>query len=416
MYKLKLGSQLSSILNIGLRVLSMISKFILIFFLGKFLNPEDVGTYGLITAIVGYSIYALGFEFYSYATRELILSSELNIKQVMQNQFVFYLIMYMILSPVLFLIFYQNIVPFSFFIYVLPIVILEHANQEFHRILIALKKPLYASFIFFIRTGIWSLICILIMKLNTNARNLQLIFILWGASGIIVSILALYKLKLYLTGPEVKINWKWIFKGIKIALPFLIASLSFRGIFTLDRFFIENSFGLSTLGAYVIYISMATSVMSFIDAGIIDFSLPKIIAVGQSDPDKFKILMITFSKNVIILSILFPLLCWLIGKPIIDWYGNPIYLEYFFTLKWLLLAIFIYALSTIPHVALYALGHDKPIIFSSIFGFLIFYLFVKYFTPNLGIHAVLLALCLGFLSIFIWKLVALIIIIKGKSL
>lgn len=40
--------------------------------LAKFVDPTRVGYYGLFTASIGYVLYLVGFDFYTYATREII--------------------------------------------------------------------------------------------------------------------------------------------------------------------------------------------------------------------------------------------------------------------------------------------------------------------------------------------------------
>ena len=58
--------------NITLRGMTLVSKFVLLFFLAKFLQASEVGLYGLLSATIGYALYVIGFEFYNFSTREMI--------------------------------------------------------------------------------------------------------------------------------------------------------------------------------------------------------------------------------------------------------------------------------------------------------------------------------------------------------
>src|SRR5690606_32976023 len=78
------------------------------------------------------------------------------------------------------------------------------------------------------------------------------------------------------------IDWRWIAKGLGVALPLMLASLAVRGIFTIDRFWVEAIGGASTLGAYVLFVGVATAVLSFVDAGIVDFAYPRVIRSARS--------------------------------------------------------------------------------------------------------------------------------------
>src|SRR5690606_16168777 len=61
-----------TLFNIGLRGLTLSSRFLLLFALARWLSPAELGLFGLVSAIVGYGIYLVGLEFYAFATRELI--------------------------------------------------------------------------------------------------------------------------------------------------------------------------------------------------------------------------------------------------------------------------------------------------------------------------------------------------------
>ena len=86
----------------GLRGLTLTSKFLLVFFLAKFLEPRDVGLYGLLAAVVGYGIYFVGFDFYTYASRELISANPVDRSKIIINQIFFYLVWYFFVAFILF--------------------------------------------------------------------------------------------------------------------------------------------------------------------------------------------------------------------------------------------------------------------------------------------------------------------------
>ena len=46
--------------------------------MAKFLSAEEVGVYGLFVVLVSYSLYAVGFDFYTFSTRELVLKDKKN--------------------------------------------------------------------------------------------------------------------------------------------------------------------------------------------------------------------------------------------------------------------------------------------------------------------------------------------------
>ena len=81
---------LARLTNIALRGMTLGSKFVLIFVLAKLLEPAEVGLYGLFTVSSGYVLMALGFDFYTYATRELINTDRSQWLSLLRDQSVFY--------------------------------------------------------------------------------------------------------------------------------------------------------------------------------------------------------------------------------------------------------------------------------------------------------------------------------------
>ncbi|QSB41468.1 hypothetical protein JTY93_08970 [Pseudomonas hygromyciniae] len=76
--------------------MTLISKFVLIFFLAKFLQASEVGLYGLLSATIGYALYVVGFEFYNFATREMIGENPKLWLGMIRDQLVLYLILYFV--------------------------------------------------------------------------------------------------------------------------------------------------------------------------------------------------------------------------------------------------------------------------------------------------------------------------------
>lgn len=63
---------LDRLLNIGLRITTLATRFTSIFVLAKFVDPALVGYYGLFAASIGFALYFVDLDFYTYATREII--------------------------------------------------------------------------------------------------------------------------------------------------------------------------------------------------------------------------------------------------------------------------------------------------------------------------------------------------------
>jgi hypothetical protein len=82
----------------------------------------------------------------------------------------------------------------------IPILILEHFNQELSRLLIALSEQLTSSVILFIRQGSWAIASIALMYLDSSTRHLNVVMSLWAVAGIAAACTGIWKLKQLKTG------------------------------------------------------------------------------------------------------------------------------------------------------------------------------------------------------------------------
>src|SRR5580704_2800286 len=69
-----------------LRGLTLASRFLLSVLLARMLSPEQMGQYGLITAVLAFALLALGLEFYSHTLRELVPASPTRRAQIIADQ------------------------------------------------------------------------------------------------------------------------------------------------------------------------------------------------------------------------------------------------------------------------------------------------------------------------------------------
>lgn len=391
--------------NIAIRGVTLVSKFVLIFFLARFLEPAELGIYGLLAATVGYAMYFLGFDFYTYSTRELLKRERREWGALLKAQCALTLVLYAIFLPLMGLVFIKGLLPVSVLGWFFIVLILEHINQEIGRFLVAVSEQLYASLILFLRSGIWAVFVSGLMFVNPESRNLDVVFGAWVGGSLLALLCGIYRIKrMGLSGWQQKVDWEWVFKGLKVAFALLVATLAVRGIFTLDRYWFQDLAGLDGLGAYVLFMGVSMALMSFLDAGIFTFIYPGLIrAYQQGDAVSYRRGIRKLLLQTIGLSGVFTVVALLTIGPLLVWLDKPLYNEQQELFIWILLATVLYAVSMIPHYGLYAQGRDRPIIHSHIASLIVFILAVwccAQYWPKL---AVPLGLCVSFLFILCWK-------------
>jgi O-antigen/teichoic acid export membrane protein len=397
--------KITRLINIALRGMTLASKFLLIFFLARFLEPAELGVYGLLTATISYALYLLGFDFYTFTTREILKCSRNEWGGLLKDQGALSLVLYAIFLPLLSLVFIKGLLPWHVAGWFFVLLVLEHLTQELGRLLIAISEQLLASAVLFLRSGIWAVAVTALMFVTPEARSLDVIMGAWTAGGILALLLGVYRLnRLGIAGWRKEIDWNWIWKGLKVAIPLLLATLAIRGVFTLDKYWFGSLAGLDVLGAYVLYIGICNALMSFLDAGVFAFIYPGLIsAYNKQDSAAFRHGLRKMLIQTLVLTAAFSLIAIVLIDPLLNWLDQPLYLEHKNLFQWLLLATLLYAVGMVPHFALYAQGQDRPIIHSHIASLICFIPTTWLASIHWPDLAVPLGMCTAFALILIWK-------------
>lgn len=398
----------NKVINVILHGTTLATRFMFIFFLAKYLDPAAVGYYGLFTATVGYAIYFVGLDFYTYVTREVIKTPVDQRGQLVKSQAALSGVLYLVLWPFAIVFLYHSGWPGHLVWWFFPILLLEHFNQEISRFLVAMSEQITASVILFVRQGSWAIAIVALMTWNLPSRNLDAVMALWALAGVTAASIGIWKLRqMRMGGWGSSVNWGWVKNGIRISLAFLFATLALRGMQTIDRYWLEALGGIEMVGAYVILLGVASTLMAFLDAGIFSFAYPTLIRLfHQQDHTAAKAKVRRMLIQTLVLSAAFALVSWLALPLLLGWIGNPVYLNAQHWYPWLLMAMVLNALSMVPHFALYASGRDKHIIYSHMGALLVFVVAVWAFSNAHAAFAVPLGLNVAFAFILIWKATA----------
>ncbi|OOY22027.1 hypothetical protein BMI86_05735 [Thioclava sp. DLFJ5-1] len=394
--------------NVTLRTATLGTRFLFVFILAKFLDPATVGYYGLFTATIGYALYFVGLDFYTYMTREVLRAPMEQRGQFLKTQGILSGGLYIVVIPIALAIISRVDWPITLVWWFLPILILEHYNQEIMRLLIALSEQLSASLVLFFRQGSWAIAISALMTFDPESRQLGDVLALWATGGFLAAAFGSWRVwRLEMGGWRDSVDWPWVRKGLTVSLAFLTATLSLRGIQTFDRYWVETLGGVEMVAAYVLFMGVASSLMVFLDAGVFSFTYPALIHSNhQGDYEKEWGLLRNALLQTLSIVIAFSLLSWLALPYLLNWIGKSIYQAEISLYPWILSATALNALGMIPHYALYARRRDKPIILSHIVGLFLFVACTWMIGQKVGTLAVPIALNLSFSLILAWKLLA----------
>jgi hypothetical protein len=348
-------------LNVVLRLAATGGKFLLVIFLLKFLDSKDYAVYILMIASVGYIIFPLGLEFYTYSCREIVSATPAARTFYIKNQFVVYLFSYIVFLPIIISIFVFELLPWKIIYWFYFILIFEHLNQEVYRLLIALSEQLQASIILFIRQGLWPFLLIIMFLSEFVDKTLHAVLAVWGGVSLVAFFLGLTVLSKHIKDlAKARVDKSWILRGLKVSLPFLISTAGVNGVLVIDKYIVEFNHSLEYLASYSLYLSISLSLMLIIDAWIVQFTYQKmIILVNQNDFLALRKAGSLMIYSIIFISVIHAIILFSLLATVIEWTGKKYLVRNHEIIYYLVTYSIINALSLMPHCVLYALKFDK---------------------------------------------------------
>lgn len=400
-----MANSLKNILNIGLRFGGLGAKFLLIIFISKNFSEGFLGEYSIFITTIILSFFVIGFDFYSYSTRDVIKASSDRLSLI-RDQFVFYIISYILFLPFSFLIFKFEIISADYFLYFYLILITEHLGQEFYRLFTTLQKPLFSNIILFIRSGLWILILIsthyLEIYLITNLTNILLAWFIGALTSNIISIF--YLLFLYSRAPLRKINFRWILKGVKISYWFFLGTVSYKIIEFSNRYIIDLYYSKTEVGIYSFFHQVTSLISVVVFTLVIMINYPKLlIAYDQSNESSFKTIKLNMFNQILTWSVITGVVILLMLLPLISFLDKTGYAENYHIGIILVLSNIALNMSFVWHYILYAFRKDKWIFSTTLYGAVLNLLLNFILIPLLGILGAALAMLFSFIAVLIMK-------------
>lgn len=348
----------------GMRLSTLGLRFVLIFLLARYLPISDVGLYGLFTATVSYVLYPLGFDFYTYATRQIMRGDRARWRTFMLSQLTFAACTFAVLIPIMIGLFAAGLLPWTLLGWFFLLLPLEYLGVEIDRLLIAMSDQVSASVVLFVGGALNPLTAIPLLAAAERLRHLSTVLATWSvydALAVLIGMAILLRHSRDSAHP--RIDWLWIRRGVQTSLPFLLGTVCLRALFTFDRQVVKIFDNLDTLGAYTFYMSIGAGLTSVLYSGVQQFAYPRLIhSAHRGDMVGFRrhlrSLLLQSLGVIVLLSGLA-----LAGEPILlRIVGGGLYRQYSWMLPVVFVVVGLYNLSMVAHFALYALDQDQTIL------------------------------------------------------
>lgn len=359
------------------------------------MSAENFALLGLIVVLLAYSTLIAGAEFHTYSNRELVICEKKERANILKNTAALYFFSYTAMVPIILVIFNFLTIPNTYLPWIIILFLLEHISLEMSRIMIAASKQIQSSVSLFMRSALWC-VAVTPLILAGALNSLEIIFTFWGLATFSSILYALWVLRDFADFTESHpVEFGWIKKGIPTAASMLAVAASIQGILTLDRVFLANASDAEFLAAYILYITCATTIVSIVDSGVVVFYTPKILIAAKGSPvSSLNMVMREYAKAVLVLSTLLALIIYVASLYLFQMIGKDEYISNAGVFPVILLALYFYCLSAIPHTKLYALRKEKLIMKAHIFSLIVFAVLTYIGLEIYGVRAVPFSLLL----------------------
>jgi O-antigen/teichoic acid export membrane protein len=354
--------------NGTLRAATIGLKFLTLLLLARWLTPTQYALFGLFAATVSYALYLVGMDFYGYSIRQLLARPPEQRGWIIKQHLCAVGAFALLGTPLLALLLLYLPALRAHLPWLLAILLFEHFAQECVRILVAAGQPLRAGVVQFLRTAAWGPPLLVLLAVGAAPLALDSVYLAWcsgGALGLLYALAALRALPV--GGWRRPLDTGWIRRGLRVAVPLLLATLALRAFFTLDRYALEWLRGAEELAAYTLFATLAGGVIALADAVFNVFTYPALIAAHTAgDGPRFARELRAFALRITLFAALAAIALQLAAPLLFAVLPDPAYRQHAALLPWVLGAAVCYLLSTVPHYGLFARGRDREILAANV--------------------------------------------------
>ena len=392
---------------VGIRGIGLVAKFLLVLCLVHYFQPSDVGLYGMMTAIVAYALFFLGMEYYNYTSRALVDATPMAQALIIRDQFILYAIVFLFMSPLVYLLFYTHMLPDSLCWLFLMLVVTEHISNELMRILTVLSRPYLATVVFFLRQGSWILILLPMFYFLPYTRHFNAVFIYWiigAAVSIFIALMALRHLPWQGIWHE-PVHWAGIWQGLNISRPFIISAFCALSMLYIERFFVNYYCGLEAVGIYTFYAGLSLTLHNLANTGVAKMRLAQLLAAWkQKNGLQFQYESLRMLKETTLFVFVFAALMLCLIYPFINVINKPVYLTHLPLFYLLLFGAACRSIADVPLYTFYAQHNDRLLLTINLVAFCIMLVGNSLLVPIYGLMGAAFASAMASLVLLCYSL------------
>ena len=354
-----------------LRIASVGMRALLTVALAVWLQPSDLGLYGLTTATLALTAYFYGLEFHIFAMREISMKELADARRRIRDQFALLLVIYVVGSLILALLLMRlGVAAWSLLLLISLLAVAQHAALELYRILTRMNRMLAATLSLMIRDGAWVPICFLI-KLVTGELSLVALLWCWLGGSILSVVYGVWSLARWLpTAERQPIDLVWLRSGLRTGLRMLVGSLAVVGLFSVDRMIFAASADPDELGAYALFAMACASLQGVFETAILPHFWTRLLeAEREGDIDGRRRAERKLQRACLIAAIAGGALATAGCTVLVALLPHPAYAANLHLLYPIVVAYSLLTIANIPHYRLFASKRDSLIVTANVAAF-----------------------------------------------
>lgn len=275
----RLSGKLVSLFSVGIRGAGLAMRFLLSFYIIKFLGYEAAGIYGLSLGAIGLSPAILGFGLNYFLARDVVgvekLVSGIRVKSRLTVTTVA-LGVATALALLLSTMIGDGFKP----IYVLIAILVwfETYSNDLHISLIAVELPFEANLLVFVKMALWVPVAIGLGLLWPAFRSIEVIFLCWIGSYVLYLGLLFWFIRGWPLGEVLtaRIEYSWIRERASQSWFIYLSDLGMVGSMYVDRYVLSFMLGLKQTGLYTFYWSMTNALQTLVGTAVVQLALPSL--------------------------------------------------------------------------------------------------------------------------------------------
>jgi O-antigen/teichoic acid export membrane protein len=380
--------------NVTLRGLTQLSKFLLLVFLARHFEVAEVGIWGLINITIAIGLYLLSSDFHIFNSREILAATPERRPVLIRNQLVYHLCAYAVVLPALLLIFAGGVIPWKYVGWFYLLLVLEHASHESVQLLVTLSRSTAANLIIFIRSGMWAWVVMATAWVLPDLRHLPFVWTCWAAGAVVGLAIAVSHLRTlpWDAARKQPVDFAWIRRGMKTALPFLMATLSFQLLNYADRYFLQHFHGEEAVGVYTFFAGMANAIHVIVFTGVCQVLFPRLISSYQMRAvEDYQRNRRSLVRGVVGLSVVLAAAALFLIRPVLSLLDRPEYAAEADVFNIMVASVVALCLSYVPHYALFVRRRDGAIISVGIVAMVVAIAGNGLLVPRMGLTGAALA-------------------------